>query len=434
MARTVEKRKKEMLRRAVFLLLSTAAAAFLLDSPCFSATRVREFDINELKRDAPRVFVDCGRCDIDYIRTEIPYVNYVWDRKEADIHLLVTTERTGGGGTEYTMAFIGQKDFSRIRDTLKYVSQRMDSRDETRKGMVRVIKLGLIPFLVKTPLADFISIIFEEKMMPTAVDDRWDFWIFHVSLNGSFSGEKSRDSASLRGNLSANRVTPHSKLRLGISANFDRSNFRTEEYDISSYSDRKSFGSLYVKSIDEHWSAGAWFSVYSSTYSNIDLAINPAPAVEYNLFPYSQSTRRELRVLYRIGYTFRNYREETIYDKTRESLLGESLSVTFSMQEPWGSMSATLEGSHYFHDFKKNRLELRSNLSLRLFKGFSLGVNSGFSVIHDQLSLPKGEASLDEILLRRTELATSYNYWVSIGFSYTFGSVYSNVVNPRFGS
>lgn len=52
---------------------------------------------------------------------------------------------------------------------------------------------------------------------------------------------------------------------------------------------------------------------------------------------------------------------------------------------------------------------------------------------HDQLNLPKGDASLDEILLRRRELATDYDYHISIGLSYTFGSVYSNVVNPRFG-
>jgi len=54
-------------------------------------------------------------------------------------------------------------------------------------------------------------------------------------------------------------------------------------------------------------------------------------------------------------------------------------------------------------------------------------------MIHDQLSLPKGEATLEQVLLRRTMLETNYNYYFSIGLSYTFGSIYSNVVNPRFG-
>ena len=56
-----------------------------------------------------------------------------------------------------------------------------------------------------------------------------------------------------------------------------------------------------------------------------------------------------------------------------------------------------------------------------------------YARIHDQLSLPKGGASLDEILLQRKELETDYGYHISLGFNYTFGSVYSNVVNPRFG-
>ena len=49
------------------------------------------------------------------------------------------------------------------------------------------------------------------------------------------------------------------------------------------------------------------------------------------------------------------------------------------------------------------------------------------------MGLRKGDASLDEVLLRRTELATDFEYSMSLGLSYTFGSVYSNVVNPRFG-
>jgi hypothetical protein len=43
-------------------------------------------------------------------------------------------------------------------------------------------------------------------------------------------------------------------------------------------------------------------------------------------------------------------------------------------------------------------------------------------------------ASLEDVLLMRKQLATSYEYYFSIGLSYTFGSIYSNVVNPRFGS
>ena len=420
-----------MIRRGTFIFLFIYTAIII--SAAHSDSKEREFDINELKKGAPKIFLDCRRCDHDFIKKEIPFVNYVWDRKEADVHVLVTTQRTGAGGTEYTMTFIGQEEYANIQDTLKYVSKRIDTREETRRGMVRVLKMGLIPYIARTPIAELISILFEEKVLPTAVEDRWNFWVFHISLNGSLDGEKLSKYVSLRGNLSASRITPESKLRMGFYANFNESNFDIEEETISSYSDRKSFSGLYVKSISDHWSIGAWLSAYSSTYNNIALSLSPTPAIEYNLFPYSESTRRQLRFLYRIGYSFSRYEEETIYEKTSESLFSESLSITFELKEPWGNASTTLTGSHYFHDFSINRLELFGHLSLRVFKGLSLSMWGGFTAIHDQLSLPLGKATLDEILLQRKELETNFEYFASIGFSYTFGSVYSNVVNPRFG-
>ena len=53
---------------------------------------------------AVRVFLDCGyRCDFDYLRTEIPFVNYVRDRLDAQVHVLVTRENTGSGGVAVTL-------------------------------------------------------------------------------------------------------------------------------------------------------------------------------------------------------------------------------------------------------------------------------------------------------------------------------------------
>jgi hypothetical protein len=194
---------------------------------------------------------------------------------------------------------------------------------------------------------------------------------------------------------------------------------------------------LVVKSINDHWSVGGYFSAYSSSYNNIKLGLNPAPAIEYDLFPYSQSTKKQLRFLYRVGFNPVRYREETIYDKKSENLWKESLEVALELKEKWGTISTSLEGSHYFqplfYDFKKNHLELWGEVSLRIFKGLNFNIYGGGARIHDQLSLPKGEASLQDILLQRRQLETSYNYYFSVGLSYTFGSIFSKVVNPRFG-
>lgn len=73
-----------------------------------------------------------------------------------------------------------------------------------------------------------------------------------------------------------------------------------------------------------------------------------------------------------------------------------------------------------------------AGLSLKIVKGFSFNFFGQFSKIHDQLSLQKGGASDEEILLKRSQIATQYRYNTFMGVSYTFGSIHSSTVNPRF--
>jgi hypothetical protein len=146
------------------------------------------------------------------------------------------------------------------------------------------------------------------------------------------------------------------------------------------------------------------------------------------------STRRFFTIQYRVGYTENWYNEETIFLKTHERLFNEDLNIRYQVRERWGSVDTSLSGSNYFQDFAKNRINFSCNLNIRLFEGLSLDVSGSYSRIHDQISIPKGELSAEEILLNRRQQATSFTYNTSIGLRYTFGSIYSNVVNPRFGS
>jgi hypothetical protein len=72
-------------------------------------------------------------------------------------------------------------------------------------------------------------------------------------------------------------------------------------------------------------------------------------------------------------------------------------------------------------------------VSLRLARGRSVGAEVSASRIRDQLSLPARGATDEEILLRLRELQSGYQYSVSFNLTYTFGSIFSSVVNPRFG-
>ena len=40
----------------------------------------------------------------------------------------------------------------------------------------------------------------------------------------------------------------------------------------------------------------------------------------------------------------------------------------------------------------------------------------------------------DDVLQELRELLTDFRYEVRAGFSYSFGSIFNSVVNPRFGS
>jgi len=424
--------RRGKLKKRVLIVLTLL---ILLLSLFFSSSQAEEDaqNIDELKKAAPKVFIDCQRCDLNFIKTEITFVNYVRDRKEADVHVLITQQGTGGGGREYTLAFIGQNSYAALKNELKHYANRTETEDEIRKGLVQILKLGLAPYAARTPMASILSLSINRNVRSTAVEDRWNFWVFSINLRGRLNGEKSRKSNSVNGNISVSRVTPESKLRLGVSANFDESKFLYEEETIKSSSRSKSLDSLYVKSLGEHFSVGGLLNLNQSTYSNINFGLSLHPAIEYNFFPYSESTRRQLRLLYRIGFNYDRYFEETIYDKIKETTFNEALAITLELEEPWGNAEISIEGSHYFHDFNKKRLRLSGNLSLRIFKGLSLTLDGRYSALHDQLSLRRGEASLEEVLLRRVELASSFNYSLAVGLSYSFGSIYSNVVNPRFG-
>lgn len=412
-------------KRALFFLL--------MITPILTAQDMMDLD-EHLKEQAIKVYLDVSRRYEEFIKTEIQFVNYVRDRNQAQVYVMMSQHRTGAGGDEFTIHLIGQQNFESVNDTLKYVATQTATEDDVRRGIVRVLKMGLIPYVKKTPLAQYIQIDYQRDEDMALVTDKWNFWVFNVDVDWDLEGEEAREEYRLDATFSIDRVTPESKFALSLSNDYREEHFEFEEKTLTSIRRSRDIRGMYVKSLSPHWSAGGYANFNSSSYRNINRSISIGPAVEYNIFPYTEYTRREFRFLYRPLFTNVNYIEETIYEKTRETLAEQSLAATFELKEPWGSLSSTLEGSHYFHDVSKNKVDFYCNLNLQLFEGFSLDIFGEISMIRDQLSLPSEEATQEEILLRQKEIATDYEYFVSLGFRYTFGSIYSNVVNPRFGN
>jgi hypothetical protein len=419
--------------RASVLILALLLASGTLRRPAAAQTPPQNID--DLKKTAVKVFLDCDSCDIDYIKTEITFVNYVRDRLEAQVHILITTQATGSGGREYTLTYIGQNECRDLTDVQKFFTSKTDTDDEIRRGLVKSLKLGLMSYVARTPIACRIAVDYSHPEAAASGRDRWNSWVFSLSGSGFFSGEQSYMHRMVDASFSANRITPESKTKLALSVDSATERYEIDGATIKGTTSSRDASGLYVKSLGEHWSAGFYLEAESSLFSNIDLSLRVAPAVEYNFFPYTQSTRRQLRALYTLSLNPVKYREETIFGKLRETLLREELSMTLDLREKFGTISLSAEGSNYLHDLSKYRVDTFGIVNLRLYKGLSVYVLGGYSWFHNsQLSLRLREPTYEELLLRLQELPMNSNHFVAVGFQFQFGSIFTNVINPRFGS
>ena len=392
---------------------------------------------------ALRVFLDCDRCDFDFLRREITWVNWVRNREDSQVHLLITT-RSAGSGTEYDLNFIGRDEFEETNFTHLYFASQTNTDDETRVGYAQVIRIGLLQFTVGTAQADQIQIREPQvaagpreapsNLMAQPTDDPWNFWVFRVGTSFRGSGEDRRNDKTFSGNFSANRTTEAWKILTGLNLRYSERFF--EYSDGSSTTDITEdygFAGQVVKSMGPRWGASIKGEVTHSTYQNMDLGITAAPGVEFNIYPYEESSRRMWIVRYEIGLSQVRYEEITIYDKLEEFLVDQTLITNWTMQQPWGESEIAVEYANYLDDFSKYHVVVSGDLEFRITRGLSIDTNGSISTVRDQLNIPARDLTDEEVLLRRRALETDYRWSFSFGISYQFGSIYNNVVNPRFG-
>jgi hypothetical protein len=389
-----------------------------------------------------RVFLDCNACDFDFLRQEIKYLDYVRDRKDADVHVLVTTLDTGSRGREYALQYIGLGAFDGLTFKSTYISGGTDTDDERRRGFARAFTLGLGPYLQRTAAASRLRIQYSEpdedaKAAGGPVKDKWNLWVFRLGGSIDVSGEESDKSREFNGSFSANRVSDQWIFRIYGEGEHNKNTFTlSDDRDINSLSHYYEFGATAIKSLGkgtkQHWAALGRLSTNENTRENNAQKTLAAAGVEYSVFPYDQSTQRTFVLQWAAGIEDYRYFERTIYDKLKETRPLQSLKAVLALRQQWGSSTLSIEHVNYLDDFKKRRLELDGNIDIRLFRGLNLEMGGEASIVRDQIYLPAGKASDEEILLRRRSLETGYRYEFSIGFSYQFGSIFNNVVNPRW--
>ncbi len=389
------------------------------------------------------IYLDCRtNCWNDYVKTEITYLDYVNVREMADAHVLVTARGTAAGGTEYTLQFTGQGRFAGVDDEVVFTTIPNESDENRRRQFVNTLKLGLVRYALHTELGRTLRVSHpnESSARQPAGDarstsDPWHYWVMRARLNLTADSESSNTADRVESSFSANRTTDAWKINLSASQDYRETEYTFSDGGKRFYVRRSvNTGGSVIKSLTDHWSAGLRGSFGSTTYENRRSSVGTAGAVEYNVFRYADSTRQQLTIQYRLGLSANEYYEETIYGKLKETVPYHALRSAFDLRKTWGSVSADLELSQYLHDTSLNKRTLSAEADIRIFRGFSFNVEASASSIHDQIYLPKGDATDEEVLVRQRQLATSFRRSLRFGFSYTFGSIFSNVVNTRVGN
>lgn len=380
-----------------------------------------------------KVFLDCNVCPQQYIRQNIDFVSFVRDRQVADIHLLITRQFLGGGGREYQLDYRGLNDNYDMQFAYTIQTYAADTRIEIQRKLTNAIMSGLMPYVAsQTPVQ-----LIVEREAPSAdspsptEEDPWNNWIFEVAGSLDWEKESNQKEYELDGQVEIDRTTEMWRIRSEFEIEYEVNEVQRDSQTLVSSLKRSGAEISVVKSITNHWSAGVFSGVSSSTFNNIELGGRLQAALEYSYFPYQLSATKEFTFAYLVGPRYFDYWETTIFDESREGLMSQAIRINFEMRQPWGQIDSRLEGSHYFHDFSKNRLEFFSYLSLRLIKGLFLRIGGEANLINDQIYLPQGDASIEEILLQRRALATNFRLEFRVGVAYTFGSIYNSVVNTR---
>jgi hypothetical protein len=404
----------------------------------FALSQATEDTLFAERNGALNIFFDCIDCDLDYFRTNLTIVNYVNDYKDADVHLLVTSLPTGSGGSAYSIILSGQGKYKYMVDTVIFNLPEDVTVDEVNIALLRKIKLGLVPYLLKSPYGEKLSLKIDKSPLIINEEDPWKSWVFDISGSGSFTSQKTSQSFSLNGSLYMSKITPDIKIESSNSFGYNESKLSLYASDTLVYSlklTQKDFSSnnLIVKSLGNHCGIGGLASFGKSEYSNLDFQMILGPAVEFNLFSYEDATSKKFTILYCIMYEHTNYKKLTVYNKMHDYLFRHDLSINFMKYEQWGTVSASAYGSGYIYDFSQYSLGASMVAYIRLFKGLSFNISAGFAYCQNQRSLRQEAFSAEDFLTGQWEMEKDFSYSAMIGLSYRFGSINNNAVNPRFG-
>jgi len=403
-------------------------------------------------RTPPRVFYDCSgqiSCQRNHLRTEIRFVDWVNDRMDADVHVIVTSREVGGGGRQYTLDFTGQGEMDHLNDVLVYTSVGTDVERERLDAFTQTLYLGLLRYAVEAGLGQNFAIAFtspasfaavaqggdlasDHSTAATSTYDPWNYWTFRMGLSGNANIQELRSNYRINPSFGADRVTDTWKVNVNANLNINRERIELTDRIVRNDRDGWNANTLVVRSISGHVSTGVDMRAGRQQQNNRKVRVSVTPAIEWNYFPYDQSNRRQLIAHYGAGMQYNRYEETTVFDVMEETVPLHRLGIQYRAVEGWGNAGLNFGASQYLHRGGLYSLGVNGNISFRVARGLELSLNAGGEKIADEIHVRKAALSEEDILLGRQSLPTSFSYNGSVGFSYRWGSSFSNIVNQRF--
>ena len=379
-----------------------------------------------------KVFLSC-RCDDDFIKQNTLVFDYVRDRTLSDIEVFVFEISNAGGGRKYSFEYKGKNAFQNMDNEISTNIPTNLTFVEAREKLLKTYKLGMVYFLQNTSFQNQLEVNFyDDKNKPEELSlDQWKNWVFEVSGSFNLENEKSIKEEEYNLGLEVDRVTEMWRIRSDFGMRRSVKFFSGDEESYNSERKRTFFSGSIVKSLSNHFSTGVFGYYLNDTFRNYRSFVNFSPALEYNFIPYSEVLTREITLAYKIGYNFYEYFEKTIYGFLNQEMFNQSLTLNLRYREKWGSIYSYLVASQFLDQPDQNRLTLNNNINLRIVRGLSLRISGNFQLIRDQINLPQGEASIEDLLLRQRQISTNFQNRISLGLSYTFGSIFNNIVNTR---
>jgi hypothetical protein len=400
-----------------------------------NTTNVRGRYYTDQVEGKPKLFIEGVRLDMDYLRRNMKFVDFVNDPAVSDIHVIINSQMSGSGGRVYYIRFISRsyENFSEYTITSSTASS--DTEEETRKKITDALILGVMPFINESDESENLTIRYQSdegsEARTTVTKDPWNHWTFRGDFNGGINAEESRKNYDYSINLRADQVTENWKIRNRAFVSVRTTKIEKNEDVYKSERVSNNYSSSIVKSLSPRWSFGTFMNFSRNNYTNFKYSVSAKPAIEYNIFPWDISDRKVFTMAYYIGPLWSKYYEETLYGKFDEFLWQQTIRLDLQLVETWGEIDAGLSASNYLHDFTKNNISFDTRLSVRIVRGISVSFRFNVERIHDQIYLPKGEASLEDVLLNNVQLPSSFEVGADIGLRIQFGSIYNNIVNNR---